>query len=329
LGARSEPASLQFSCVNNLPEVARIQIRPPDPSSDNAISCDADGSDPDGDEVKLKYKWFKNGVHQPKYDDKLNVISAAIVKGDNWKVEVTPFDGFILGAPKSISVEIDNSRPTCKIQEPLPTFEIRDNKKTTVRGTYEDADGDELVSVSWYVDIDDPTNYTAMASEKPIRQGDGVNVLSALEFKYEFSKGTHNLTLVVFDADSLISMTPSYDTIQIEVTRGGKDGTQGTDLSFIIGSVAGVIIIIILLSLLMLFLKRRKPVSEREKMYGKDMGLKQGEAYPVEEEEAKSDSYFGDKLDRKGVSSLDSSSTVTTEKLATTEAQTPQMPEKT
>jgi hypothetical protein len=226
-----------------LPEVAKILIRPPDPASNNAISCDAEGSDPDGDVVILKYKWFKNGVHQENYDDKLNVISAAIVKGDNWKVEVTPFDGFILGTPKSLSVEIDNSRPTCDILEPLPTFEIRDNKKTTVRGTFDDADGDELVLVSWYVDIDDPTNYSAMASEKPIKQGDGVNVLSALEFKHEFSKGTHNLTLVVFDADSLISMTPSYDTIEIEVTRGGGGGEKDTDLSFIIGSVAGVIII--------------------------------------------------------------------------------------
>ena len=77
-----------------------------------------------------------------------------------------------------------------------------------------------------------------------------------------------------------------------------------------IGAVVAIIIIIVVILLLFMMLRKRKPVSEREQMYGKDMGLKPGEAYPVEDKE----SYFGDDLDRKGVSSLESPAS--TEKLS-------------
>ncbi|WP_455391748.1 hypothetical protein, partial [[Eubacterium] cellulosolvens] len=298
IGARSEPTTLRFSCVNRLPEIISVIIRPPEPTSANAISCEVVVNDLDGDVVELSYKWYKNGEHQEEYDDKINIISADTVKGDVWKVEVLPFDSFGYGTVQSTTVEIGNTIPTCDILEPRVTFELYDQTKTNVKGTYFDADDDEPVMIAWYVDLDDPTNYSALSSHDAIKQGEGASVRDALEFKYKFPSGTHNLTLVVFDSNSLISMKPSYNTIAIEVKKGKPSEGTAQDLSFIIGAVAGVIIIIIILILIMMLMKRRKPVSEREKMYGKDMGLKPGEAYPAEEE--KRDSYFGDDLDRKG-----------------------------
>jgi hypothetical protein len=305
-GARSEPISIVFSVVNNAPAAPTINIKPPTPAANRPLTCSVitTGLDIDGDPLTFKYKWYKNDEYQSKYDDMVNIESSATKKGEVWRVEVTPNDSFVDGTMASASVTIRNAVPSCEILEPQATWEIRDDTKITVKGKFDDFDEDSLVFVGWYLDLDNPDNLTDITGMSSIKKAEGDSAEDALEFKYKFKTGTHNLTLVVFDVDSLSADSPSSDTISIEVTKGSKDPTIKEDeFRMLVSGVIAAIVILVIILLLFIFLKRRKPVTEREAMYGKDLGLKPGEAYPVEES---SDSYFGDALDRKGVDSLES-----------------------
>jgi len=183
-------------------------------------------------------------------------------------------------------------------------FELEADRDIKIRGSVDDPDGDSIVFVGWYLNMDNPANITAskIASSDSIKREVGEGAISALEFKYKFKPGTYNLTLVVADAESEGTDKLSSQTIRIEVK---KKSTSGPDVesNLLIGAVVAIIIIIVVLVILMMMFRKRKPVSEREQMYGKDMGLKPGEAYPVEDDK---DGYFGDALDRKGVSSFES-----------------------
>jgi hypothetical protein len=313
-GARSEPISIVFSVVNTAPAAPSITLLPEEPSTLSSLSVwvATTGVDDDGDPLTFSYTWYKDGVHQESYDDKRNILSDDTKKGQVWKVEVTGYDEIIIGPMSSATVTIGNAIPTCSILEPRKDFEIRENSKVKLRGDPDDADGDSIVFVGWYIDMANPANISAnmIASSNPIKKGEGESAESALEFTYKnFKKGTHNLTLVVYDGESLLAGKPSSYTIEIEVAGKGESTTTD-NLNLMIGGVIAVIIIVVVILLLFMMLRKRKPVSEREQMYGKDMGLKPGEAYPVEDK----DGYFGDDLDQKGVSSLESPAS--TEKLA-------------
>jgi hypothetical protein len=327
VGAQSQPVSLQFNCINTLPEEPIIVIKPPNPSSTSSIETEviSENLDDDGDVVTFSYKWYKNGEHQEEYDNLRNINPDDTTKNDQWKVEVIPNDGFTNGPIGEYTINIANSIPTCTIELPKSSFEYNAEKSYTFKGTYDDRDGDEIWMVGWYLNLEDPSDYSSLTSNKPLKDvlAGSADVENALEFNYEFNEpGTYNVTLIVFDQDSFMGMTTSYRTITIEVT-GAKDTGESGDSMFLIGAAIGVIIIIVMLILLMLLRKKRKPLSEREKMYGKDGGLKPGEAYPVED----SDSYFGDDLDRKGVNSLEDP-TAKSESLASATDKPAAMPEK-
>ena len=325
-GARSEVVTLQFSVINRLPGTPTVVITPAIPVTSSSLSCEviSDVIDEDGDTINFSYKWYKNEDHQIKYDEKRNINPEDTAKHDIWKVEVTPMDPFGEGLVGSASVVVINSKPNCRITLPSSsaTMEYFNNEKTSVNGEASDLDNDPIVLVEWYLDLENPTNFSSIGeSGKLIKQGADVNALEALSFNYKFPAGLHNLTLYVYDDDSQDAGEPTLYTITFEVKKA-KDEAAGTGITTVISGVAIIVVVIIVILILLIFLKRRKPVSEREQMYGTDLGLKPGEAYPVESKEKK-DSYFGDELDRKGVSSIESTPPskeilpATTEQLAT------------
>ncbi len=322
-GALSEVISMEFSVINRLPTAPNLVIKPVKPTTMSSLRCEITSPDidEDGDPITFTYKWYKNGEFQSKYENKINIDPEDTTKKDEWKVEVMPSDPYGAGTMASTSVIIVNAKPSCKITLPIPTGdEYYDNEKISVFGEANDVDEDPPETVIWYLDLDNPSNVSSLSdTSRRIKEGSGANAENALNFKYKFSKGYHNLTLVVYDSESQSAGDPSMYTVTFRVKHGeGKEGTTET-ATMIAGGIIAIVVIVILL-LLYIFLRKRKPVSEREKMYGTDKGLKPGEAYPVEEE--KGDSYFGDELDRKGVSSLEQ--TTTTQQIST--ATPPEVP---
>ena len=312
-GALSETASLQFTVVNRVPITPNVVITPTDPITTDSLNCEILSSDidEDGDPIIYTYKWYKNDNYQSNYDNLRNIVSTDTEKTQEWKVEVTPHDGYVEGPIGSASVIIGNARPTCRITQPTGSGEYYDTEKVHLIGVAEDADNDEITLVAWYLDLEDPV--TLVNATIPIKESTGPDAVKTLNFKRSFSRGSHNLTLVVYDSDSQTAGKPSTYTITFNVQKGTEEDIATSDMTLLASGIAAIIIILIIIILFLIFMKRRKPVSEREKMYGSDKGLKPGEAYPVEE----GDKYFGDELDRKGVLSLEGAPP--TDKLSTGE----------
>jgi len=58
-----------------------------------ACSIKTASTDPDGDSVTYAYRWYRNEVHQPAYDDLTTVPASATSDGEVWRCVVTPNDG--------------------------------------------------------------------------------------------------------------------------------------------------------------------------------------------------------------------------------------------
>jgi hypothetical protein len=308
-GAFSAVTSMRFKVVNNLMTTFTLNIAPEIPTSANPLEVlePPEKVDSDGDQISYSYKWFKDGEHQPEFDDIRTIPAEKTSKGEEWSVEATPYDGIGTGTSIRTSVIIRNTLPKIiEIGSPTSGGEYYANIEINVFATVEDVDGD-TISVEWYFDLGDPDNLTVVTSgsEIPDRTG-GVE---ALKFEKKFSSGRHNLTLLVRDGDvgkdgSLGSL--AWVSFKVKPPTGTGKGEAGfLETTAGVATLIIIIIVIIVLVILvvMFLLRKRKPKSEREKLYGKDMGLKPGEAYLAEE--AGSDNYFGDALDRKGVSSFE------------------------
>jgi hypothetical protein len=305
-GGISGTATITINIINTKPAPPTVNFSPQKPTSTNALIClePPEKLDDDGDIITYSYRWYKDDDPQEEFNDIRTIPPEKLVKGDEWTVEVIPNDGIENGLSTMSYITIWNTLPEISIENPSKSDEYYSNTKINVYGTAVDADGD-TITVEWYLDIDDPNNVSklALGTEDPIMSGGE----EALSFESKFSKGKHNLTLFVRDGDvgkdfSLgVVKTISFDVVGPDPSAdGGKDGEDVTT-SVAIGSILAIIIVVVIL-ILFLQMRKRKPKSEREQLYGKDQGLKPGEAYPVEDDE----SYFGDELDRKGVSSFDS-----------------------
>ena len=113
------------------------------------FSGQASASDPDGDEVQIRYTWFVNGAAQPGGSSELNVD---LDKYDMISLMVTPFDGREEGASASTSeVIIYNSEPTAPEVELLPSHPVEgdDDLLCAIRERGEDVDPNDLVSYNF------------------------------------------------------------------------------------------------------------------------------------------------------------------------------------
>lgn len=97
---------------NRPPMVTQLVLTPEIAKTNDSLQISATGSDPDGDSVTFQYQWFYNGerllgeIGQSFPESKTN-------HGDRIAVEVTPFDGKVLGTPqRTAEVVIKNTAPT-------------------------------------------------------------------------------------------------------------------------------------------------------------------------------------------------------------------------
>jgi len=101
---------------NQPPRSPTVTITPEYPTTDDILRCKAtDSTDPDGDEVSYKYRWYKNGVLQP-CRVWPNVDPSRTAVGETWTCVVTPNDGFDDGptGEASVLVQVAGGRLTPK-----------------------------------------------------------------------------------------------------------------------------------------------------------------------------------------------------------------------
>ncbi len=99
--AAGAPASAAVTVLNSPPGPAIVRIQPAAPRDAQPIQCEvvAKSEDPDGDKVRYRYAWQRNGMAQPFADTSQEVPARLVKAGDLWRCTVTPTDGSEEGPP--------------------------------------------------------------------------------------------------------------------------------------------------------------------------------------------------------------------------------------
>ena len=126
---------------NQLPRVDYIDVMPLYPKIGDTIKITAKATDPDGDEIKLIYQWFKNDEPLSETSDSLILTKEAFKRGDNISLNVIPDDGKAKGSSGLMKVTIGNSFPEITSS---PSENKFDNRKFTYQVKATDPENDTL-----------------------------------------------------------------------------------------------------------------------------------------------------------------------------------------
>ncbi len=133
---------------NTKPAVSSVSLSPSAPSTADDITCNATGSDGDGDTVTFTYEWTVDGVVVA--ETGATLASTEFAKGQTVACKATPFDGDENGAWAATGGKtIGNSAPEVTSIAITPTTPANDDDLVcTVTGA--DADGDSIsYTYSW------------------------------------------------------------------------------------------------------------------------------------------------------------------------------------
>jgi outer membrane protein assembly factor BamB len=106
-GALPGPAAtIERTISNSPPGPARVQLSPGGVKPGQPLRCEvaAKAVDPDGDKVRYRYRWQRNGTAQPFAESSEEVPARLLRPGDRWRCTVIPTDGDLDG-PESGSEE--------------------------------------------------------------------------------------------------------------------------------------------------------------------------------------------------------------------------------
>jgi hypothetical protein len=98
--AKGPPAYAERVITNSPPGPARVTLLPVPPREGEPIRCHlvTRSEDPDGDPVRYRYRWQKNGTPQPFAETSEEVPVRMVRAGDRWRCTVIPTDGDLDGA---------------------------------------------------------------------------------------------------------------------------------------------------------------------------------------------------------------------------------------
>jgi hypothetical protein len=104
--ARGPSAQAERVISNSPPGPARPALVPSAPVEGQVIRCEirVKSEDPDGDQVRYRYRWQRNGTPQPFAETSEEVPVRMVRAGDRWRCQVIPTDGDLDG-PESGSEE--------------------------------------------------------------------------------------------------------------------------------------------------------------------------------------------------------------------------------
>lgn len=111
--AVSKRVSAEVMVKNSAPPAPQVTIEPETATTYDELVCRIVGEskDPDGDPVKYRYAWTRNGKPaQPEGDPRV-IAADKTSKGETWKCTVTPSDGAVDGPAVTVERHIANSPP--------------------------------------------------------------------------------------------------------------------------------------------------------------------------------------------------------------------------
>ncbi len=162
--------------INGVPSQPEVEIVPGDPTSANGLvaAINVGSVDPDGDAVSYRYTWAQNGVVV--FDgEAASVASTATVKGDIWRLTVTPSDGLSDGTPAEDEVIIANDPPNLSTVSLSPEMADTTTDFECTATADADHDGDTVTLIyAWFVGGDLMPVTTAFLDHDWTGRGDNV-----------------------------------------------------------------------------------------------------------------------------------------------------------
>jgi hypothetical protein len=145
--ASGAAATAETTIVNTPPRAPRIRLSAalPATTDDVRVEIVEPATDEDGDPVRLRCRWLRNGKPAGIPEDRSSVLPAETHKADVWSLEVTAFDGMAASPPARAGFRVRNTPPT------VPEVVIDPERPTTadvlvarIVKPATDADGDTL-----------------------------------------------------------------------------------------------------------------------------------------------------------------------------------------
>jgi hypothetical protein len=97
--SQGSAASAEARYRNSPPSRPTVKLMPLKPTAGAELTCEitAQASDPDGDAVRYRHRWLKNGVEQPFAESSAQVPARLVKAGDLWRCAVLASDGELEG----------------------------------------------------------------------------------------------------------------------------------------------------------------------------------------------------------------------------------------
>ncbi len=99
--AQGPAGAAQVQVVNSPPGPALVRLQPSAPRQGQPLRCEivSKSEDPDGDPVRYRFAWQRNGTAQPFAEGSQEVPPRLVKAGDRWRCTATPTDGSEDGPP--------------------------------------------------------------------------------------------------------------------------------------------------------------------------------------------------------------------------------------
>ncbi|MGB9595707.1 MAG: hypothetical protein ACPL7B_05450, partial [Candidatus Poribacteria bacterium] len=152
---------------NTSPVADKLKILPINPVKSDALICEYDYTDRDGDlENGTEIKWYKNGIEQEQYSNEKLIPSYIISKGEKWYFTVKPKDGEDFGELKTSSeVIVGNNPPFISNLSIMPSKpKANESLKCTYNYFDLDDDAESETEIKWYKDNVYQSGYKNKAS---------------------------------------------------------------------------------------------------------------------------------------------------------------------
>jgi hypothetical protein len=158
-----------FEVVNSPPGACRVAIAPQRPKSGQELTLRVveRPTDADGDRVRLRVRWFRDGRPIELDSDDRRVPGGRVQRGQRWRLLAEPFDGEQAGPACSAAVTVVNSPPLAPELALVPERpSAGDRLRLKVLRPASDPDGDPVaLQVAWRLD------------DKPLTELDGPRAL--------------------------------------------------------------------------------------------------------------------------------------------------------
>lgn len=170
-----EPSSVSDG-DNRAPVVRALRIDPAEPAMGGRVRAVASGSDPDGDPVRMRYRWQIDGRTVPGEEREIELVGAS--KGSRIEVLATPSDGKIEGETARAEVVVVDRPPTLTGVGVDPSSKVPPGDPVTAVAQAHDPDGDRVTfEYAWQVNGEPVSGRGNLFSTEDLTQGDRIRVV--------------------------------------------------------------------------------------------------------------------------------------------------------